>query len=205
VSDSRFVLGIAGPSGSGKTSLANSIELELKMRKLSEELVKVSEDNFYLSMGSGELRNFDHPESIDHNKLHVEIEEFLKSGCLTIPKYCFNTHSRLDEIEVVKDKRLLILEGILWLSNPKIRELMDVIIYVDTPQEVCLLRRLARDVVERGRTYSEITEQFETQVRPMFLKYIQPNKKYATFCMSGEGGLEPKAKALASLLVDKVK
>lgn len=200
----RFVLGVAGPSGSGKTSLSNGIELELRGRKLSGQLVNVAEDNFYKSLGPGEVRNFDHPDSIDHDRLHSEIKNFLKNGCLTIPRYCFNTHLRLDEIEEVRNKDLLILEGILWFSNPRIRELVDVIIYVDTPLEVCLLRRLARDVVERGRSYGEIMEQFETQVRPMFLKYIRPNIKYATFSMSGEGALESKASVLVSLLADKI-
>jgi uridine kinase len=174
------IIGIAGASGSGKSLLAKTIVNELG----SDQVTVISEDSYYKDLGDLPLnqkaaRNFDHPEAFDH-ALFAEHLRTLKAGkSIDIPHYDYTTHSRTAESRKVGNHRLVVLEGILLFVDESLRNEMDILIYVDTPADICLIRRLTRDIVERGRTLEGVLAQYQETVRPMYLQFIEPSKRYA--------------------------
>lgn len=141
--------------------------------------------------------NYDHPDSLEHELL-VEHLRKLKSGqAVEVPEYDYAVHNRKPETSYVCSDQLILVEGILLLSNPQLREQFDATLFVDTPLDVCFARRLARDTVERGRTEESVAAQFETTVKPMFHKFIEPNKCHAKLLISGE---KKRSAMLAELL-----
>ena len=175
-----ILVGIAGASASGKSLLANTLIEELQ----SEHLCIISEDSYYkdqshLTMEERVRTNYDHPDSMDH-ELMLEHMNLLKEGhAVDVPVYDYAEHNRKNECRHVIPARVIIIEGILLFSSPKIREVFDLRFYMDTPLDICLIRRLKRDIVERGRDVDSVIKQYLETVRPMFLQFIEPARQHA--------------------------
>jgi uridine kinase len=182
------LIGIAGGSASGKTLVARRIHEALGSRRV----VVVKQDSYYrdLSGMSEEDRarqNFDHPDAFDWALLGAHVRTLLDGGFVDEPVYDFTHHRRLPETQRVGGASVVVLEGILILDAPDLRALMDIKVYVDTESDVRLIRRLRRDVEERGRTVSSVLNQYEHFVRPMHLQFVEPSKRYADVIVP-EGG-----------------
>ena len=175
-----IIIGISGPSASGKSLLANTIVNELG----SNQVVVISEDSYYkdnghLPFAEREKINYDHPEAFDHALLSEHLRQLRKGESVEIPIYSHSKHERLTETRTIGQHAIIILEGILLFSDKELREIMDIRIFMSTPLDVCLTRRLKRDVVERHRTFESVVHQYETTVRPMYLQFIEPSSKHA--------------------------
>ncbi|MCP4261873.1 MAG: uridine kinase [Planctomycetes bacterium] len=182
-----ILIGIAGASGSGKTLVANSIIESLG----SDMTVMIQEDSYYKDLSDLPYeervsRNFDHPEAFDHDLLDKHLLQLLNGEAVSHPVYDYKLHTRSKETRTVGPCVLIILEGILILNNARLRELMDYRVFIDTALDICLVRRLKRDVEERGRTVDSVIRQYTETVRPMYLQYIEPSKQYADILISGD-------------------
>jgi uridine kinase len=180
--DNRVVvIGIAGASASGKSSLATAIVDEFS----SQEVIVISEDSYYkcqdhMSMSERVKTNYDHPDAFDHDLLISQVSNLVNGKKVDVPVYNHSQHTRdRSKTTPMMPAHIIVLEGILLFCDSKMRELMDIKIYVDTDLDLCLLRRLSRDVVTRGRTIESFMSQYQETVRPMFLKFIEPSKRYA--------------------------
>jgi uridine kinase len=174
------IIGVAGPSGSGKSLLASTIVSELGSCRVDV----ISEDSYYknfpdMPFSDRALINFDHPDAFDHALLCKQLRALQRGESVAIPQYDHKQHLRAPHTRVVSGHAIIVLEGILLFSEPELRQLMDIRIYVDTPLDVCLIRRLERDITERGREMASVLMQYQTTVRPMLLKFIEPSKRYA--------------------------
>ncbi len=175
-----IVIGISGASGSGKSLLANNIVNELG----SDQVVVISEDSYYKDQGhlSFEDRaniNYDHPNSLDHELLCQHLEKLQNWENVNIPLYDHSRHVRRAETQTIGQHRIIVLEGILLFVDPALRDQMDIKIYMDTALDICLIRRLRRDIVERARTLDSVIAQYEATVRPMYLRFIEPSRLHA--------------------------
>ncbi len=178
----KIVIGIAGGTGSGKTSIASLIVEDL--RKNGYNLVLLEQDSYYKDNSNLEFEersklNYDHPNSIDFDLLISHIKD-LKNGLdIEKPIYDFTTHLRTDKKEILKSEDVIIIEGILLYTVEELRKLFDVKIFVDTDDDIRLLRRIERDMKERGRSFESIKEQYMNTVKPMHLEFVEPSKRYA--------------------------
>lgn len=175
-----MVVGISGPSASGKSLLSNTIVKELG----SDQVVVISEDAYYKDRSDIPFEerlkiNYDHPDALDHDLLVDHLQLLQQGKDVEIPIYDHSIHERLTKTRPVGRHRITVLEGILLFVEPKLRDLMDVKIFMDTPLDICLLRRLKRDIVERQRDLESVLAQYQTTVRPMYLQFIEPSKRYA--------------------------
>ncbi|OGQ18740.1 MAG: uridine kinase [Deltaproteobacteria bacterium RBG_16_71_12] len=183
-----FVIGIAGGTGSGKTTIARAVAAALA----PEHVATLEHDWYYrdrsdLSLEEKGQLNFDHPDSLETSLL-VEHLRVLKSGrAVEVPGYDFKTHARTVETRRIEPKPVLIVEGILVFVEPALRELMNVKIFVDTDADIRLMRRVRRDIEQRGRTFQQIREQYYKTVRPMHLAFVEPSKRWADVLIP-EGG-----------------
>ena len=181
---SCVIIGIAGASASGKSLIAHTIFEELVLELGEDQIGVITEDCYYkdqshLAMEERVTTNYDHPNAFDHSLLAEHLSSLLQGDAVDIPRYSYTEHTRLAETVRFSPRRIIILEGILLLNEPRLRELMDVSIFMDTPLDICLIRRLVRDVQERGRTMESVLKQYQNTVRPMFLQFIEPSKQYA--------------------------
>ncbi|MDJ0959444.1 MAG: uridine kinase [Acidimicrobiia bacterium] len=178
--DRPLIIGMAGGSGSGKTTIAEAV-----VETVGEDLVSlIKHDAYYRDLGHVGLEdrikvNFDHPDSLE-TELLIEHLQALRAGrSIERPVYDFSTHTRTDRTVRIDPERVVIIEGILVLAEPELRELMDLRIYVDTDSDLRLLRRLQRDLIERGRTVESVIDQYLSTVRPMHLQFVEISKRYA--------------------------
>lgn len=174
------VIGIAGGSGSGKTSIARAIFESLP----EKSIVMLEHDSYYkdqshLTFAERVKTNYDHPLAFDNELLLAHLNELLHYRPIEKPVYCFKTHTRLPETVHVEPRDIIILEGFLVLEDPKIRELLDIKIFVDTDPDVRIIRRILRDIRERGRSLESVVDQYMNTVRPMHLQFVEPTKRYA--------------------------
>jgi uridine kinase len=183
-----MIIGICGGTGSGKTTVANRI-----LESVSKgEVVFLQQDSYYrnldqLPLDYRNVVNFDHPSAID-NELLIEHLRALKQGRpVEIPLYDFKTHSRREETLHVEPQPIIIIEGILIFAEPRLLDEMDIKVYVDTPDDIRFIRRLRRDVAERGRTVESVIEQYLATVRPMHTQFVEPSKRCADVIIP-EGG-----------------
>ena len=184
----HILIGIAGGSGSGKTLVARRIFDELG----SDKVIIIQQDSYYRDLGHLSLeerkkQNFDHPDSFDHEFLIRQLKDLLAGKSVDQPVYDYTIHSRRNETKRIGEHIIIVLEGILILHDPELRKLMDIKVYVDTDDDVRLIRRIRRDVNERGRSLDSILDQYENSVRPMQLQFIEPTKRYADIIIP-EGG-----------------
>lgn len=180
--DKTIIIGISGASASGKTLLAKTIVNEIG----SKRVIVISEDSYYkdlrhLSLEERSKANFDHPNSLDHDLLIQQLKEIQAGKEVHIPTYDFSQHSRSEKTRKISggDHAIIVLEGILLFASQELRELMDIRIFMDTPLDICLIRRLKRDLEERGRSIHNILDQYMQTVRPMYFQFIEPSKRYA--------------------------
>ncbi len=196
-----IVIGIAGGTGSGKSTIAKIIRDNIK-----NNITVLTQDSYYRSFGhlSEKERdhiNFDHPNSFD-TKLLIEHLKALKNRVpINMPVYDFKTHLRKKETILKKPSKIIIVEGILIFENKELRNLMDIKIFVDTDADIRILRRIERDMKERGRTLQSIIEQYRDTVRPMHLEFVEPSKRFADIIIP-EGGHN---KIAIDLIVSKIK
>ncbi len=176
-----LIIGMAGGSGSGKTTIAEAV-----VNAVGDDLVAlIQHDQYYRVQAEIPFEerakvNFDHPDSLETELLVRHIEELRAGGSIQRPVYDFSTHTRrTDETVRVDAEQVIIIEGILVLAEPELRELMDLRIYVDTDPDLRLMRRLRRDIIERGRTVDSVLTQYLRTVRPMHLQFVEPSKRYA--------------------------
>ena len=198
----NLIIGIAGGTGSGKTTLANRIIEELN----DPNIIIIKQDAYYkshneLSIEERQKINFDHPNAIDTKFLIQHIKTLKNNQSIKMPVYDFNTHLRKTETICIQPHRVIILEGILIFENKELRNLLDIKIFVDTDSDIRILRRIKRDISERGRTFESVREQYLNTVRPMHLEFVEPSKKYADIIVP-EGGLNPIA---IDMIVSKIK
>lgn len=181
-----IVIGIAGGSGSGKTFFAEAL-----YKKLGEKRAAVIyQDNYYIDQShlfdqDGGAVNFDHPDSLDFDLMASQLQELKKKKPVEIPLYDFKTHKRLKTTKTQEPKKVIIIDGILILTQPHLRELFTESIFVETPEDIRFQRRLERDVIERGRTPEGVAAQFEKQVKPMHDLFVEPSKEFASHISSG--------------------
>ena len=183
-----FLIGIAGGTGSGKTTVANAI-----VKRVGEERIAIlSHDSYYrdfvdLPKDIFERQNFDHPDSLE-SELFVRHLKALKQGMVVeTPIYDFKLHRRAAETRRIEPRKVILVDGILIYAEPELRKLFDVKIYVDTDADIRLIRRLKRDMAERGRSVESVVEQYESTVRPMHMEFVEPSKRYADLIVP-EGG-----------------
>lgn len=184
----RVLIGIAGGSGSGKTLVARNILRELG----SDKVVVIDQDSYYRNLEDvpfrdRETRNFDHPDAFDNDLLKQHIRDLLDGKAVEQPIYDYAEHRRLDETRRISDHLVVVLEGILIFVDPELRALMDIKLFVDADPDVRFIRRLRRDLVERGRSVESIIRQYEESVRPMHLQFVDPAKRHADLIIP-EGG-----------------
>ena len=185
----RVALGVAGGTGSGKTSVAHSI-LE---RVGGERIAFLAQDSYYKNVDwqkQGDLvhHNFDHPASLDTDLL-AEHVRMLKAGqAVDVPIYDFVRHVRKAEVRRVEPRPVILLEGILLFAEPNLRSELDFKVFVDTDADVRLVRRIQRDMSERGRSVADVLRQYMATVRPMHLEFVEPSKRYADVIVPEGGG-----------------
>jgi uridine kinase len=184
-----IIIGISGASASGKSLLANTIVNELG----SDQVVVISEDSYYKDHSNIPFEerakiNYDHPDSIDHELLFQHLLQLQQGKSIEVPIYNHSLHIRNKETRRIGQHAIIVLEGILLFVEKNLRELMDIRIFMETALDVCLIRRLKRDIKERGRSLDSILKQYEETVRPMYLQFIDPSKRYADLIVPRGGG-----------------
>jgi uridine kinase len=188
-----LVIGIAGGSGSGKTTVANVI-LE---RVGAEHIAYIPHDAYYKDLSAlSQIQraevNFDHPHSLDTELLIYHVEQLIVRKPVELPVYDFKVHTRTTQTQHVDPQPVIMVEGILIFAEPLLRELFDVKIFVDTDPDIRFIRRLSRDISERGRSVDSVIQQYLSTVRPMHLEFVEPSKRYADIIIP-EGGLNEVA------------
>lgn len=184
-----IIIGIAGASASGKSLLANTIVNELG----SDQVVVISEDSYYKDHSDIPFEqrakiNYDHPNSMDHELLFQHLQDLQDGKHVNIPIYNHSTHTRDENTRKIGQHVIIVLEGILLFVEPKLREMMDIRIFMDTALDICLMRRLKRDIKDRGRTLDSVLKQYDETVRPMYLQFIEPTKRHADLIVPRGGG-----------------
>ena len=201
-----LIIGIAGGTGSGKTTVVRNILKHLN----TENVLVVSQDNYYkdhneLSLEERQKINFDHPRSIDFELLTEHVMKLKNGEIIQQPVYSFITHSRTDETLVTHPKNVIIVEGILVLTNPELRELFDVKIYVHADSDERLIRRIQRDITERGRDLEEVLNRYRTTLKPMHEQFIEPSKIHADIIVPNmKKKNEAAIQLLSTLIKDKL-
>ncbi|QLE02127.1 uridine kinase [Galbibacter sp. BG1] len=175
-----LIIGIAGGTGCGKTTVVNQIINELPL----DEVGVLSQDSYYndtshLSYEERTKINFDHPRAIDFELLYQHLEDLRNNKTIEQPVYSFVKHNRTKDVILTHPRKVMIVEGILILTNPKVRELFDIKIYVHADSDERLIRRIKRDINERGRDIDEVLERYQSTLKPMHQQFIEPTKEYA--------------------------
>ncbi|HTO54171.1 MAG TPA: uridine kinase [Myxococcota bacterium] len=190
-------VGLAGGSGAGKSALAAQLALALG----SARVLRIAQDAYYRDPGdmtSDELaaRNFDHPDALETELLVTHLRELRQGRPVQVPIYDFSRHRRAAETWRADPRELVVVDGILALAHPALRECFDLRVFVDAPESLRLERRLARDVVERGRSPESVRSQFEETVRPMHAAYVEPSRAYADCVLANRTELALAAEPL---------
>jgi uridine kinase len=175
-----FVIGVAGGSGSGKTTVVRRIVDSLG----PEQVTLLDHDRYYRDRNDLRLEeraalNYDHPDALETDLLVRHVRELKGGKPVDVPQYDFTRHARLSETETFQPRRALIVEGILVFTDAALRDLMDIKVFVDTDSDTRFIRRLQRDVAERGRTMESVIDQYQSTVKPMHLEFVEPSKRYA--------------------------
>lgn len=186
------VIAIAGASASGKSLFAETIYHELLPELGSDGISIIKEDSYYrdqsdLTMDERINTNYDHPNAFEHELLSTQLTSLIAQETIDCPVYCYKTHTRTSETIKVKPTKIILVEGILLLSNSELRNCFDIKVYMDTPLDICLIRRIERDTKERERSLNSITNQYLTTVRPMYHQFIEPSKTWADLIVTRGG------------------
>ena len=184
------IIGIAGGSASGKTTIARKI---IETFENTNSITIIKEDDYYndqsnMSFEDRKKTNYDHPLAFDHELMRFQLLELMNNRIIEKPTYDYTTHNRSTVTEIVEPKDVIIVEGLFVLEEKEIRDLLDIKVFVDTPNDVRFIRRLVRDINERRRVLENIIEQWLTTVRVMHEEFIEPSKKYADVIIPEGGG-----------------
>jgi uridine kinase len=187
------VIGVAGGTGSGKTTVAQAVLKRAGTRQIS----LIQHDAYYkdlsdLPLAQRAMLNFDHPDALDNRLLIAHLQELKAGRPVEMPVYDFTTHTRTGQTRRVEPHRIILVEGILIFADESLRRLMDVKIYVDTDADIRFIRRLQRDIAERGRTMESVIHQYLATVRPMHQEFVEPSKRHADVILP-EGGFNEVA------------
>ncbi len=182
-----LIIGIAGGTGSGKTTITGKI-----IEQFPEQITIINQDSYYRAFNNLPLDerakiNFDHPNSFDWELLLKHLKNLKNNVPVEAPVYDFKKHCRAESRDLKKPAAIVIIEGILIFDNPELRELMDIKIFVDTDSDIRILRRIKRDIEERGRSLPSIIKQYHNTVRPMHIEFVEPTKRFADVIIP-EGG-----------------
>ncbi len=196
-----IIIGIAGGTGSGKSTLADNIRKEFanNITMLSHDYYYKS--NSYLSFDERKKLNYDHPDAFDTDLLIEHLNKLKKGEVIYRPNYSFVTYLREEQTVEVVPKKVILLDGILIFENKELRDMMDIKIFVDTDADIRFIRRLVRDVSDRGRTLESVIEQYTTIVKPMHEQFVEPSKKYADIIVP-EGGYNHVA---LNMIIEKIR
>lgn len=197
-----IVIGVAGGSGSGKTTVVRAITHSLGL----DHVAVIHHDSYYrdtsnLSMDERRQINYDHPDSLETDLLVQHLAELRQGRAVAVPVYDFAEHNRHERRELVQPRKVVIVDGLLILWDRELRELMDIKVFVDTDADLRFIRRLERDIRERGRSADSVIQQYTHTVRPMHLEFVEPSKRYADIILP-EGGHNLVA---VDMLVTKVR
>ena len=200
-----MIIGICGGTGSGKTTIARKIVEAVGARNV----VLVEQDSYYRNLADMPLderkqANFDHPDSLDSDMLVNHILRLKQGREIEMPLYDFKTHTRSDKIETIKPRPVVIVEGILIFAEPRVLDLLDVRVFVDTPDDIRLLRRLKRDHDERGRPYERTMDQYQRTIRPMHFEFVEPSKRHADVIIPEGGQTGVSVEFLCSMVREKL-
>jgi uridine kinase len=201
-----YVIGVAGGTGSGKTTLARSIAASLP----ADQVTTLEHDHYYrdhahLNEADRARLNYDHPDSLETSLLVQHLRELKRGNAVHVPQYDFKTHARRSERTLLRPTPVIIVEGILVFVEEALRAEMDVKLFVDTDADVRLMRRIRRDIEQRGRTFQSIREQYYRTVRPMHLAFVEPSKRWADVIVpEGDGrvALDLVVSKLRSVIAD---
>ena len=182
-----LIIGIAGGTGSGKTTLVDRLR-----EQFGADISVLNHDSYYsahhdLSLEERQTLNYDHPASFDTDQMIQDLEDLRQGKSIQRPVYDYTIHDRTDETVTVQPTKVILVEGILIFENKALRDLLDIKIFVDTDADVRILRRILRDVKDRGRSLDSVVEQYLTTVKPMHEQFVEPSKRYADVIVP-EGG-----------------
>ncbi|HSJ08404.1 MAG TPA: uridine kinase [Longimicrobiales bacterium] len=197
-----IIIGVAGGSGSGKTTVVRAITSHLG----DDQVAVIHHDSYYrdashLTLAERQAINYDHPDSLETELLAEHLKELRAARAVAVPAYDFASHSRLPQREHVSPHKVIIVDGLLILWDRQLRALMDIKVYVDTDPDLRFIRRLERDIRDRGRSTESVIRQYTSTVRPMHLEFVEPSKRYADVILP-EGGHNLVA---VDMLVTKVR
>ncbi len=200
-----MIIGICGGTGSGKTTIARRIVETVG----AENVVLVEQDSYYRNLSDMPLderhhANFDHPDSIDSDLLVNHLKRLRNGQTIDMPIYDFVSHTRRDESSMIEPKPVVIVEGILIFAESAILDLLDVRVFVDTPDDIRLIRRLRRDVQERGRSFERTLWQYEHTIRPMHYEFVEPSKRHADIIIPENGNPDITTDFLCGLVREKL-
>lgn len=198
-------IGICGGTGSGKTTIARAIVEAVG----AQNVVLVEQDSYYRNLSDMPLderhqANFDHPDSIDSDMLVNHVLRLKQGLKVEMPLYDFKTHTRSNRIEIIEPKAVVIVEGILIFAETRVLDLLDVRVFVDTPDDIRFIRRLQRDISERGRTVESVIGQYYRTVRPMHHEFVEPSKRSADIIIPEGGQMGVSVRFLCSLVREKL-
>lgn len=200
-----MIIGICGGTGSGKTTIARRI-IESVGR---ESVILIEQDSYYRNLEDMPLderhqANFDHPDAIDSDLLMNHIKRLKGGQTVEMPVYDFATHTRKPETEHLEPKPVVIVEGILIFAERRILDLLDIRVFVDTPDDIRFIRRLKRDIIERGRTVESVIAQYYATVRPMHFEFVEPSKRYADMIIPEGGNCDISIELLCGKIREEV-
>ena len=183
-----ILIGITGGTGSGKSTIADALYSNFS----KDRITMIQQDMYYkdqshLSMEERVKTNYDHPMAFDNDLLVEHLQKLIKGEAIEKPRYDFTIHNRAKDTTTVEPREIIIVEGILILEDERIRDLLDIKVYVDTDADIRILRRLVRDIDERGRPVESVIDQYLKMVRPMHMEFTEPTKRYADIIIP-EGG-----------------
>jgi uridine kinase len=184
-----ILIGIAGPSGSGKSLLVDNLHQTLH-DQYSVSIIR--EDSYYRDQAHIDpvdrpKKNYDHPDALEHDLLVTHLKSLKEKNSVDVPIYKFHTHTRSEETQYVAPAQVILCDGILLLADKNIREQLDITVFIDAPLDICLIRRLNRDLSERGRSIQNTLDQYVQTVRPMYWEFIAPSKEGVNHIVTGGG------------------
>jgi uridine kinase len=200
-----MIIGICGGTGSGKTTIARAIVNSVG----AKNVILVEQDSYYRNLADMPLderhqANFDHPDAIDSDMLVNHLKRLKQGESIEMPIYDFVTHTRVDETEHIDPKPVVLVEGILIFAEARVLGLLDVRVFVDTPDDIRLMRRLRRDINERGRTFERTLDQYERTIRPMHFEFVEPSKRHADVIIPEGAQTGVSVEFLCSLVREKL-
>lgn len=191
-SNNLTIIAVVGASASGKSLFAQTIYDELIEELGEDSMTIIKEDSYYrcqddLSFEERQKTNYDHPKAFEHELLAHHLFQLIEGFTINVPVYDYKNHTRSEEIEVIKPAKVVLVEGILLLTDKVLRSCFNINIFMDTPLDICLIRRIRRDLEERDRDFDSVANQYQMTVRPMYYKYIEPSREHADIVITKGG------------------